>query len=182
MAEVVYTGVTDAGGIRGQLFQGQTFWLSLKANGGQITPLEKQADVKIVDHKRKEQLPGTYSYQYIEKSLRNGVLEDLDKYAVGSPTGTTRTVGSTVQPAKSGRTKFTPEDDRILVKWVVGMERSGSKVMGNEIYKQLEAEVRKAKHIDEGDTHLRFGHLESPTHLAVMERSLVEESEVSSKT
>jgi hypothetical protein len=29
-------------------------------NGGEVVPLEKQADIKIVDHARKEALPGTY--------------------------------------------------------------------------------------------------------------------------
>ncbi|KAL8946246.1 MAG: hypothetical protein Q9222_007336, partial [Ikaeria aurantiellina] len=80
MAEVVYTGVTDADGIRA-----------------------------------------------------------LDQYAAGPPAGTVRTVGSITQPAKSGRTKFTSEDDRILVNWVVGIERSGGATSGNEIYKQLYA-------------------------------------------
>ncbi|KAL8722290.1 MAG: hypothetical protein Q9225_001195 [Loekoesia sp. 1 TL-2023] len=161
MAEVVYTGVTDAAGVQGQLFQGVKFWLSqkvpqrkrfieeVKANGGEITPLEKEADVKIVDHARKEQLPGTYvddsqySYQYIEFSVRYGALEDLERHAVGPPIGTVRTVGSTLQPPKSARTKFTPEDDRVLVNWVHGIEQGGGATSGNEIYKQLEAKVRR---------------------------------------
>ncbi|KAI4120043.1 MAG: hypothetical protein LQ338_007201 [Usnochroma carphineum] len=150
MAQVVYTGVTDAEGVQGTLFQGAKFWLSqkvpqrkrfideVKANGGEITPLEKEADIKIVDHARKEQLPGTYSYKYIEVSVRNGALEDLENHAVGGPIGTLRTLGSTIQPPKSGRTKFTPEDDRILVNWVTGIERTGGATSGNEIYKQLE--------------------------------------------
>ncbi|KAL8834258.1 MAG: hypothetical protein Q9170_003845 [Blastenia crenularia] len=139
MAEVVYTGVADAAGVRGQLFGGVKFWLAQKANGGEVTLLEKEADVKIVDHTKKERLPGTYSYQYIEYSVRNGKLEDLSEHAIGPPTGTLRTVGSTIQPQKSGRTKFTPEDDRILVNWVHGFEQSGGATSGNEIYKQLEA-------------------------------------------
>ena len=32
---------------------------AFKANGGEILPIEKTADVKIVDHARKEALPGT---------------------------------------------------------------------------------------------------------------------------
>lgn len=31
-----------------------------KANGGEVLPLENQADIKIVDHAKKEALPGTY--------------------------------------------------------------------------------------------------------------------------
>lgn len=151
MAETVYTGVTDAAGIQGQLFRGKKFWLSqkvpqrkrfmadVKANGGEISALDKEADIKIVDHARKEQLPGTYSYQYIEFSVRNGALEDLEEHAVGSSMGTARIAGSTIQPPRSARTKFTPEDDRVLVDWVHQVERDGGATSGNEIYKQLEA-------------------------------------------
>lgn len=73
--------------------------------------------------------------------MRCGVLEDLEKHAVGPPIGTLRTLGSTVQPPKSARTKFTPEDDRVLVNWVHGIEQSGGATSGNEVYKQLEAKV-----------------------------------------
>ena len=31
-----------------------------KSNGGEVVKLEKFADIKIVDHLRKEQIPGTY--------------------------------------------------------------------------------------------------------------------------
>ncbi|KAL8762086.1 MAG: hypothetical protein Q9184_001858 [Pyrenodesmia sp. 2 TL-2023] len=151
MAQIIYTEVTDAEGIKGTLFQDVKFWLSqkvpqrnrfieeVKANGGDITPLEKEADVRIVDHAKKEQFPGTYSYTYIEASVRNGMLEDLEKHAVGPPVGTLRQVGSTIQPPKSSRTKFTSDDDHVLVNWVVGIEQSGGATSGNEIYKQLEA-------------------------------------------
>ncbi|KAL8786656.1 MAG: hypothetical protein Q9213_002685 [Squamulea squamosa] len=151
MAEIVYTAVTDATDHRGTLFQGARFWLSqkvpqrnrfieeVKANGGEVTPLEKEADVKIVDHARKQQLPGTYSYRYIEESVRNGALEDLEQYAVGPPVGTIRAIGSVIQPAKSGRTKFTSDDDHQLVNWVNWIEQRGGATSGNEIYKQLEA-------------------------------------------
>ncbi|KAL8812233.1 MAG: hypothetical protein Q9200_001174 [Gallowayella weberi] len=152
MAKVVYTAVADATGIQGSLFSGTKFWLSqrvpqrrrfveeVEANGGQTTLLEKEADIKIVDHTRKEQLPGTYSYKYIEDSVRSGALQDLDRYLAGPPIGTIRTVGSTIQPAKAGRTQYTTEDDRALVNWVVGVEQRGGATNGNEIYKQLEAQ------------------------------------------
>ena len=32
-----------------------------QANGGEVLPIEKHADIKIVDHARKEALPGTYA-------------------------------------------------------------------------------------------------------------------------
>lgn len=91
MAEVVFSGVSDHTSVQGNLFQGVKFWLSQKvpqrsrfindikvsvtngdhtelelltlcqANGGEVLPIEKHADVKIVDHARKEALPGTYA-------------------------------------------------------------------------------------------------------------------------
>lgn len=57
--------------------------------------------------------------------------------------GTLRQIGSTVHPSKSSRTKFTTEDDHVLVNWVVGIEQSGGATSGNQIYKQLEAQVLK---------------------------------------
>ena len=90
MAQVTYTGTTEAAGIRGKLFHNIRFWVSqkvpqrsrfiddikvrkltsvtrqlratntFKSNGGEVYPLEKQASVLIVDHARKEALPGTY--------------------------------------------------------------------------------------------------------------------------
>ena len=32
-----------------------------QANGGEVLPIEKHADIKIVDHARKEAVPGTYA-------------------------------------------------------------------------------------------------------------------------
>ena len=32
-----------------------------QSNGGEVLPIEKHADLKIVDHARKEALPGTYA-------------------------------------------------------------------------------------------------------------------------
>lgn len=78
--------------------------------------------------------------------MRNGALEDLEKYAVGPPVGTVRAVGSVTQPAKSGRTKFTAQDDHQLVNWVRTFEQRGGATSGNEIYKQLEAKVWKSHH------------------------------------
>ena len=78
-----------------------------------------------------------HSYQYIEKSVRNGKLENLDDHQVGPPAGTVRPVGAIDQPAKSTRVPFTAEDDRILYEWCVENERNGERMAGNEVYKQL---------------------------------------------
>ena len=78
-----------------------------------------------------------HSYQYIEKSVRNGKLENLDDHRAGPPAGTARPVGAIGQPAKSTRAPFTAEDDRILYDWCVENERNGARMAGNEVYKQL---------------------------------------------
>ena len=88
----------------------------------------------------------SHSYTYIEKSVRSGALEDLEDHAVGPPTGTVRSGGSVIHPAKTSRTKFTEDDDRILWLWVEQTPQKGGGTDGNEIYKQLEAKVRPAFH------------------------------------
>lgn len=94
----------------------------------------KRTDLTLLD---------SYSYQYIENSVRNGALEELETHAVGPPAGSLRTVGSTVQPPRSSRTKFTDEDDRFLANWVISFEQRGGATAGNEIYKQLEVKVTR---------------------------------------
>lgn len=83
----------------------------------------------------------SYSYKYIELSLRNGRLEDLSNHAAGPPAGTVRSVGSVVQPARSTRQKYSAEDDRILVEWVKTHPQSRGGTEGAEIYKALEEKV-----------------------------------------
>lgn len=83
----------------------------------------------------------SYSYRYIENSVRNGELEDLKDHRLGAPEGTVKSVGSTIQPPKSSRNKYTQDDDRILWNWVNETPQKGGGTDGNEIYKQLEAKV-----------------------------------------
>ena len=84
-----------------------------------------------------------YSYTYIEKSVRNCALEDLEDHKVGPPPGAVRGLSSTIQPAKGTRSKFTEDDDRVLWQWVHSHLQKGGGTEGNEIYKQLEAQVRR---------------------------------------
>ena len=86
-----------------------------------------------------------HSYTFIEKSIRNGVLEDLDDHRVGPPEGNIRSIGSVVQPAKGTRNKYTPADDRLLWNWVNDNPQKGGGTDGNEIYKQLERKVREGR-------------------------------------
>ncbi len=76
--------------------------------------------------------------------MRNGALEDLEKHRVGSAAPATRPSGASPGSAKTTRTHYTAEDDRILLEWVATysadpLKRGGS--AGNEIYKQLALHV-----------------------------------------
>ena len=69
------------------------------------------------------------------------MLEDLEDHIVGPPLGSVRSIGSITHPAKTTRNKFTEEDDRLLLQWVYSHPQKGGGTDGNEIYKQLEAQV-----------------------------------------
>lgn len=81
--------------------------------------------------------PGSYSYQWIEFSVKNGQLENKDDYEIGPPPGTSRKAGS-AQQTKASRTNFSFKDDLILIKWVRSAECKGQATSGNEVYKDLE--------------------------------------------
>lgn len=106
--------------------------------------LEKNADMLIADHIKKGGVsppPGSYSWQWIECSVKNGFLEDKNDYLIGRAEGTSRQIGSS-EHAKSTRTPFTQKDDLILTKWVLSRQRAGNSTGGNEIYKELERRAR----------------------------------------
>ena len=150
-AVIVYEGVPNAQGETGTLFQGQKMWFSatvpqrkwlvanVEAYGGEVVPLEKQADILIVDHKRKNPPPGTHSYQYVELSIRKGLLENLNDHVVGGTSRADRPVGSITMAPKGGRNPYTEADDQFLWNWVKPLEEAGGATAGNSIYQQLEA-------------------------------------------
>lgn len=150
-ATVVYEGVPNTEGVTGTLFAGQKFWFSatvpqrrwfienVEANGGEVVKLEKQADILLVDHKRKNAAPGTHSYKYVELSIRDGRLENLDDHIVGGTARADRPVGSVTMAPKGGRTFYTEADDQLLWNWIKPLEDVGGYTAGNEIYKQLAA-------------------------------------------
>ncbi len=133
------------------LFTGLKFWFSntvpqksrfiedVRANGGEVFPLEKQADICLYDHARKNPPPGTYSYRYVEYSARNGELEDLEAHRIGGlDSRAARPVGSVTLASKGSRQTFTEADDQMLWDWIQpiqGMRGSA----GNLVYQQLEA-------------------------------------------
>lgn len=154
-ASIVYDDVAkDAELEAGQLFEGKKFWVMqrvpqrvallelIKANGGQIVLLEKQADYLIADHFRPKTCPpGSISYEFVHKSIAKAEVLDPYDFEAGPRIDTARDVGSLTRPPKGLRAAYTPEEDRILYKWVNDAKASGIAVSGNELYKQLEQKV-----------------------------------------
>ncbi|KAJ9607229.1 hypothetical protein H2200_008301 [Cladophialophora chaetospira] len=155
-SHIVYEGVSrsrdnDDDDDTDILFAGQKLWFAhampqrkwlienAERNGAVVVDMDVDADVRLVDHAKKTNAPGTYSYKYVEASIRNGVLEDLASHAIGAPSRVSRPVGSIVTAPKPGRTPFTPEEDQLLWNWVKPFMDKGGAWKGNEIYKQLEA-------------------------------------------
>ena len=149
-SNVIYEGVASTAHPADGLFAGKKFWLSrqipqrsrfitdIEANGGEVVPLEKQADIQLADHARKNAAPNTYSYKYIELSVRNCSLEELENHTLGEPSRASRPVGSIVTAPKGSRNPFTEADDQTLWDWVKPLADLGGAISGNEIYKSLE--------------------------------------------
>lgn len=116
-----------------------------QGNGGEVTQLESSADMLIADNVKRGGFvppPGSYSYQWIEFSVKNAQLENKDDYEIGQPQEASRPIGS-AQQAKASRNAFTVKDDLILTKWVLTREWKGQAAQGNEMYKELERQVSK---------------------------------------
>lgn len=147
---VVYDGVQNNQPNKNGIFAGLKIWFSrsvpqrsrfiaeVKANGGHVVDLEKQAVICIYDHARKNPPPGTYSYRFVELSMRNGQLEDLGAHRVGTmDSRADRPVGSQTLASKGSRVSFTDEEDQILWEWMKPHEgQRGS--AGNVLFQQLE--------------------------------------------
>lgn len=80
---------------------------------------------------------GSYSWKWIDISVKNGFLEDKSDYLIRTQV---REVGS-CQPAKARRNPFTQTDDAILAKWVVSNGRMDEPDSNVEMYKKLERRV-----------------------------------------
>ncbi|KAF4979316.1 hypothetical protein FZEAL_4457 [Fusarium zealandicum] len=141
---ITYNGVESAQG--GNIFKDVRFWLShrvpmrnhfidlIKQNGGIVVPLEKNADMLIADDKRKDVPPGSYSWKFIQDSVKNGVAQLKEHYHIGRDPDLPRPVGGNYA-SKSTRTAFTPADDANLTKWVLA--HSGERT-GNKIFQEYE--------------------------------------------
>ncbi|RPB13530.1 hypothetical protein P167DRAFT_564405 [Morchella conica CCBAS932] len=144
MAAIIQEGQMSAP-TQGGLFQGKRFWLSarvpmrkrfteqIKVNGGNVVLSEKDADILIVDHLRDHTGDTAFSYKFIEKSIENKKLEDLDDHKV-VPMGKKKTSKAS---GLKGRNTFTKEDDDILFKKLASVD---SGYQGNKIYQELHAD------------------------------------------
>ncbi|KAH7069896.1 hypothetical protein BKA63DRAFT_545438 [Paraphoma chrysanthemicola] len=152
----------------GQLFAGKKFWVAqrvpsrnrlldeIKANGGEIVLLEKKADYMIADHFRRDCPPGSISYEFVEKSIQEGRICDPENHRAGRPVGEAREPGAINRPAKGTRALFTPEEDRILYKWVRECEAAGGLASGNEMYKPLEVQYPRHTWQSWRDRYLKY--------------------------
>ncbi|KAF5025583.1 hypothetical protein F66182_2327 [Fusarium sp. NRRL 66182] len=141
---VTYDGVPSAEG--GNIFKDCKFWIAqrvpkrnewielIEQNGGEVKPLEKQADMLIADHARKDVPPGSYSWKFIDDSVKNGIVQIKDRYLIGRHPDIPRPVGSNL-PKKSTRTPYTREDDARLAKWALA---HADEVKGNKIWQNYE--------------------------------------------
>jgi TRF2-interacting telomeric protein/Rap1 - C terminal domain/Rap1 Myb domain/BRCT domain, a BRCA1 C-terminus domain len=147
---IVYQGIQSGHPTADGLFAGLKFWFSntvpqrsrfiedVKSNGGEVVILEKQADVCLYDHARKNPPPGVYSYRFVEYSIRNGQLEDPEAHRIGGlDTRAARPVGSWTLASKGSRKPFTEADDQMLWNWVKPLEGTRG-AAGNVLYQQLE--------------------------------------------
>ncbi|PTB42881.1 hypothetical protein M441DRAFT_162711 [Trichoderma asperellum CBS 433.97] len=145
-SHITYEGVSGAEG-GGNIFGGMKFWVSrwvplrdwviqnIQNNSGIVVPLEKDADMLIADHARKDAPLGSYSWKYITESVKAGIVQVEDKYLIGPPPGQPRPVLAGSRARKS-RIPFTELDDAILAKHVL---QQGIDTAGNRMYQDLEA-------------------------------------------
>ncbi|KPM42537.1 hypothetical protein AK830_g3972 [Neonectria ditissima] len=139
MAAVTYNGVEGAEG--GSIFRDLKIWVALRVpmralildkitrNGGTVVPLEKQADILIADHIRKDAPAGSYSWKFIDDSVNNGIIQLKDRYRIGPDPELPRPTG-VGRGAKATRTPFTTAEDALVAKWALDhpVDRTGNKI------------------------------------------------------
>lgn len=120
---------------------------SSQSNGGKVVELESKADVLIGDPMRPKKAPmSSISYKYIEDCVREGKLLNIESPKYRVHIQPQRRPGVSSNGGKKTRNAFTPEEDTVLVKWVVQQRNAGYATKGNVIYERLldklNAEVR----------------------------------------
>ncbi|KAG5974270.1 hypothetical protein E4U58_003247 [Claviceps cyperi] len=139
MASNMRNGAQAATG--GQLFKDMIFWVAHTNNGGVVTHLENEANLRIADHfRKKDVVPDSISYEFITDSVEKGVTQLPDRYEILPPFGQ-----RTQESRKRTRTFFTPAEDAALLIYVESCTKDRT---GNQIYKvfaesdQFEYEIR----------------------------------------
>ncbi|QDS72280.1 hypothetical protein FKW77_006474 [Venturia effusa] len=136
------------------MFAQTTFWIAqrvpsrthyvsvVKSHKGNVTGLEKNADILIADHVRpRDAPPGALSYRFLEECETQGRLlsrEERTAHECGPKPGSVREVADASRASKAHRTAFTPADDDAIREWVKDAVRRGESHGGNEIWKDLE--------------------------------------------
>lgn len=79
--------------------------------------------------------------------MKNGKLEDVEKYVI-KPRGSggravqhTHPAGPAPSPKGGGRSRFTREDDELLMKWATRMEQKRERLGGNKLYQEFAQRV-----------------------------------------
>lgn len=149
MNSIEYGGAARRGGGDSGLFSGITFWLARQVpsrsryrddivkHGGTVSVLESEADMKIHDHLRVTTPAGTYSYTFIDQSIRDGVLANKDQHRAGQARSVVRQPGDITQPTRRSKVAYTKEDDCLLHDWMTEHLNSGGADGGNKIYQAI---------------------------------------------
>ncbi|KAK1244628.1 hypothetical protein MKX07_003427 [Trichoderma sp. CBMAI-0711] len=147
-SHITYDGVTGAGG---NIFGGIKFWVSvsvpqrssiiekIESNGGVVVPREKDADMLIADHAKKNSPPESYSWKFITDSVNAGIIQVEDKYLNGQVPSAPNARRSILagHHARKTRRPFTTHDDALIAKYVL---KEGINTAGNVLYMKLEDE------------------------------------------
>src|SRR5277367_3599101 len=93
---------------------------------------ETGADVRIGDHFKTQTCGGMVSYRWIEQCCRDSELLDTESFKIEK-----------IRPAGGGslggghrsirRNEFSPEEDRILLAFVMKQKAAGAAISGNRI-------------------------------------------------
>lgn len=101
-----------------------------------MVQLEGKADIKIGDPVLPKRAPeGSVSYKFIDHCIEKGTVCDIDRFQILAPRASRPGVSST--GARTTRKGFTPQEDSILVKWVVQQKDLGQASKGQRIYEKL---------------------------------------------
>ncbi|POS86253.1 hypothetical protein EPUL_000905 [Erysiphe pulchra] len=112
----------------------------IKANGGILVKIDKEADIIITDHMHGCPKENSINWTFIRDSVQNSRLEDIDKYRAERKANTHRNL-EYKRPRGNTRVSFSSNDDKILWEWCTNQEnlsKYSKGLKGNAIFQQLE--------------------------------------------